>query len=607
MTYDISAVSNRDLQLLYEYRILRQPADKLSAVLTKSGIGANLRYDNRTVDGYFVYRIDTRVQENLIPFIEFNITTKEHLHCITELVELTIIDDTIYIYGTVELDVTIPLEIYWCPSLQMISSVINDLNNELTELRNNIDEVTKAIEDVKKYDKVVTYAEGLVTNLVKISKTDDANTIVDAEYRIETPEAERLFVNLSQHELDTMVHAFNKSVEFRFTTNQSYVLQNFTSPVFSITGVGSLTLKNIKSQVIIHGFKGNIDIIDCPEVHIEAYSKQDICTIDTIKVIRNSCVYFENSCHLIDNVYLMLNSTIRHRRGHVRNLMWVGYGCTYWCNRDVWIPGINYLRGNQQTISTVYDFNILHILGTIQQDASDFLIHNTKCIGFKVANSDAPTQLATVECEWEAEYTGGGGGDEPTPTPGNSPRDKIYNWFVANTPFSKEVICGILGNMQQESNFDPFVHGSYYGLWQTDDPDLRTAMANAGLSNLWHTLPTWQTWEGHCTEEQWNTAVSVQLQVLKDSHYGGVGFVSADLYFENNLDKVSNPSGNAGAQSYCELFCALCERCVGGNDPILDPVVYDFIMNHVYSGADYAYQELVERRDFATTIYNEIG
>ena len=43
MKYDISAVSNRDLQLLYEYRILRQPSDKLSAILTKSGIGANLR------------------------------------------------------------------------------------------------------------------------------------------------------------------------------------------------------------------------------------------------------------------------------------------------------------------------------------------------------------------------------------------------------------------------------------------------------------------------------------------------------------------------------------------------------------------------------------
>ena len=132
-------------------------------------------------------------------------------------------------------------------------------------------------------------------------------------------------------------------------------------------------------------------------------------------------------------------------------------------------------------------------------------------------------------------------------------------------------------------------------------------MANAGLSNLWHTLPTWQTWEGHCTEEQWNTAVSVQLQVLKDSHYGGVGFVSSDLYFENNLDKVRYSAGIAGAQSYCELFCALCERCVGGNDPILDPIVYDFIMNQVYSGADYAYQELAERRDFATTIYSEIG
>jgi len=609
MKYDISAVSNRDLQLLYEYRILRQPSDKLSAVLTKSGIGANLRYDNRQENGYFVYRVDTAIQDNLIPFIEFNTTKQEHIDCITALVELEIIDDAIYIYGTAEIDTTIPLTVYWCPSLAMIESVLNDIKKQLVDLKNTLDDLSHAIEEIQKYDNATAYADGLVTNLVKIQKNEDGNAIVDSLYRIETAVAERLFVNLSQQELDTMVHAFNKSVEFRFTVNKDYVLQNFTSPIMSITGTGNLTLKNIRAQVIIHGFKGNINIIDCPEVHLEAYNKNDICTIDNLKVIRNSCVYLENICHYIEHVYLMLNSTIRHRRGHVKNLMWVGYGCTYWCNRDVWVPGINYLRGNQRNTSTIYDFNILHILGTIQQDSSNFFIHNTRCIGFKVANSDPPTMLSTVECEWEAEYTGGGGGDVPTPVTGNSPRAKVYNWFVANTSFSKEVICGILGNIQQESNFDPFVAGGHYGLWQTDDPDLRTAMANAGLSNLWHSMPTWQTWEGHCTEEQWNTAVSVQLQVLKDSHYGGVDFVTSDLYFERNLDKVQSSAGLAGVRSYCELFCAMCERCIGGihDDPITDPVVYDFIMDHVYSGADYTYQELVERRDFATTIYSEIG
>ena len=609
MKYDISAVSNRDLQLLYEYRILRQPSDKLSAVLTKSGIGANLRYDNRQENGYFVYRVDTAIQDNLIPFIEFNTTKQEHIDCITALVELEIIDDAIYIYGTAEIDTTIPLTVYWCPSLAMIESVLNDVKKQLVDLKNTLDDLSHAIEEIQKYDNATAYADGLVTNLVKIQKNEDGNAIVDSLYRIETAVAERLFVNLSQQELDTMVHAFNKSVEFRFTVNKDYVLQNFTSPIMSITGTGNLTLKNIRAQVIIHGFKGNINIIDCPEVHLEAYNKNDICTIDNLKVIRNSCVYLENICHYLENVYLMLNSTIRHRRGHVKNLMWVGYGCTYWCNRDVWVPGINYLRGNQRNTSTIYDFNILHILGTIQQDSSNFFIHNTRCIGFKVANSDPPTMLSTVECEWEAEYTGGGGGDVPTPVTGNSPRAKVYNWFVANTSFSKEIICGILGNIQQESNFDPFVAGGHYGLWQTDDPDLRTAMANAGLSNLWHSMPTWQTWEGHCTEEQWNTAVSVQLQVLKDSHYGGVDFVTSDLYFERNLDKVQSSAGLAGVRSYCELFCAMCERCIGGihDDPITDPVVYDFIMDHVYSGADYTYQELVERRDFATTIYSEIG
>jgi hypothetical protein len=210
-----------------------------------------------------------------------------------------------------------------------------------------------------------------------------------------------------------------------------------------------------------------------------------------------------------------------------------------------------------------------------------------------------------VQCEWDAEYSGGGG-ETPTPLPNDSPRNKVYNCLVANTSFTIPVLCGILGNIQIESGFDPFVvsdANTHYGLWQTNDLRVQRTMTEAGLDTLWHNNPPWTTWNGHCTEEQWNLAINLQLQVLVQSHYGGDSWVAN---FDENLDKVSSKTGVSGARSYCELFCAMCERCTGGTDDILDPVVYNFIMNECYSHADEKYQMLSERRDAAVAIYTDI-
>jgi hypothetical protein len=205
---------------------------------------------------------------------------------------------------------------------------------------------------------------------------------------------------------------------------------------------------------------------------------------------------------------------------------------------------------------------------------------------------------------WEAEYIGGGG-DTPTPITGNSPRSKVYNALVANTPFSKEVLCAILGNIQVESGFDPFLKDGVirYGLWMSKDSRVQKAMTDNGLSKFWHTAPAWTSWEGHCTEDQWYKAVNYQLQVLVYSHYEGDTWVAK---FDEHLDKVTDSHGEAGVRSYAELFCAMCLRCTGGTDSITDQVVYDFIMNECYSHADEKYKKLAERRNAAVTIYGEI-
>lgn len=603
--FDISAISNRDLQVLYEYRILRRPADKLTAILGGEYFTVAIQADIELEDGQYIYHLDTTPKEGRVPFLEFVPKSPEDWQVLANIHSADVLANEIKLYSTTKISTDMQVRIYWCQSLQQIESMLTDINNMLDQFNTDFDQLKQDIEYLKEHAAVDSRPEGLVNNLVKIKRTDKGGTLIDSLYTIKNPEAKRVYVNTTQLELDTMLHTFNECIEFQLVDGEDRIFQNWTGPVMKLSGNGHLVLRNITAQLLITGWEGYITVVDCPDVHLQADSDGNVCKLSHLKIMRNSCIYLENYTHYIEDMTVLLNSTVRHRRGYVKNITYVGYGCTYWCADTVWIPGINYFGDGDLSHNTVYNFNVLDILGTLQHDSNALLIYNTRCIGFKVANADPPAQPSTVQCEWEAEYSGGGG-STPTPVPGNSPRNKVYNCLIANTPFTKEVLCGIMGNIQIESGFDPFVRNSQYdmfGLWQTNDVRLRTAMYNAGLGNMWHYLPSWTSWEGHCTEEQWNTAVNVQLQVLVQSHYGGDTW---EANFDENLDKVSYQTGENGVRSYCELFCAMCERCIGGTDAILDSVVYDFIMNECYSHADYKYQDLVGRREAAVTIYNEI-
>lgn len=602
--FDISAISNRDLQLLYEYRILRCPADKLTAILGGENFTVSIHEDTQADTDLYTYRLDTIPQPNRVPFLEFVPTSAEDWRALAHLSSADVIDDGIRLYSTAEIPTDMQVHIYWCDSLHQIESLLTDIHNMLSQFDADFDQLKADIEYLKEHAAVDSRPEGLVNNLVKIKRTAKGGNLIDSLYAVLKPEAERSYVNTTQTELDSMLHTFNECIEFQFVDGYDRVMQSWTGPVMKISGKGNLMLRNIKAQVLISGWSGYITVTDCPDVHLQADSDTKVCNIEHLKIMRNSCVYLENYTHYINYLTMLLNSTVRHRRGFVKNIQYVGYGCTYWCADTVWIPGINYFDESDHTQNTVYNFNILDILGTLQHDSNALLIYNTRCIGFKVANADPPSEPRTVQCVWEAEYIGGGG-DTPKPITGNSPRSKVYNCLVANTPFSKEVLCGILGNIQIESGFDPFLKDGVirYGLWMTQDMRVQRVMTENGLGNLWHTSPAWSSWEGHCTEEKWNLAVNLQLQVLVNSHYGGDSWVAN---FDEHLDKVTDSHGEAGVKSYAELFCAMCIRCTGGTDAITDQVVYDFIMNECYSHADEKYKKLTERRNAAVTIYGEI-
>jgi len=402
--YGISAISNRDLQLLYEYRILRRPADKLTAILGGESFTVSISEDIQSENDMYVYRLDTTPKEGHVPFLEFVPRSADDWRALAHLSSADVLDDEIRLYSTAEVPTDMQVRIYWCQSLNQIESMLADIQHMLDEFSNSFDKLKKDIEYLKEHAVTDSRPEGLVNNLVKIRKTDRNGTLVDSLYTVKKPEAKRVYTNITQTELDTMLHTFNESIEFQLTDNYRRVLQNWTGPVMKISGKGNLILRNIKSQILITNWSGYITVTDCPDVHLQAESESKACNIEHLKIMRNSCVYLENYTHYIESLTMLLNSTVRHRRGYVRNITYIGYGCTYWCADTVWIPGINYFQESDHSKNTIYDFNVLDILGTLQHDGNALLIYNSRCIGFKVANADAPSQPQIVNCEWEAEY-----------------------------------------------------------------------------------------------------------------------------------------------------------------------------------------------------------
>lgn len=80
MFYDVGSITNRNIQLLYEYRILREPSENLTAICRDSTpqISNDLAWSvsSRTIDGYDVV-YEARLsgvtpEKNCVPFIEFH-------------------------------------------------------------------------------------------------------------------------------------------------------------------------------------------------------------------------------------------------------------------------------------------------------------------------------------------------------------------------------------------------------------------------------------------------------------------------------------------------------------------------------------------------------
>lgn len=174
---------------------------------------------------------------------------------------------------------------------------------------------------------------------------------------------------------------------------------------------------------------------------------------------------------------------------------------------------------------------------------------------------------------------------------GKDNMERIWNWFVhagiKGVSDNPAVIAGIMGNLKQESGYNPFAsNGTYYGLYQEDAASMRKYVEDKVGPVQWGTSTD--------DAEKNSKAIAAELEWLQD-HDDFKQFVK-------DLNAPNSKVGEAGARSYAELFLVRYERAVNGSDSIKDSGVYNY-MKKMYGGKTYLYQQASNRRDYAAEVY----
>lgn len=397
MYYDLGSISNRDLQILYEYRILKIPSHELTEILRavpKEFEINDWAVSEKEIEGYTVV-YETRFElecENHVPFLEFLPEDTQDWKWICAFIGIDVLKDKVILYSNTNNITKLKTIIYQNLTLRQIESVLLDIFDSLAALGNDIDALESDIARVTSDNSNIEQRpEGLINNLLKLEGNEETK-IVDAGVYIKKSELSRLYANPSQTDLNGLLPAYKQAVDLRLITKRRHVVQNITAPRIQISGNGDLIIRNLKGQVIITKWVGTVTVIDCPEVHFQASSLKNRCILKKLKISRNSTIYLENFPHQIDSLSVVLSSTVRHWNGLVKSLDFVGPGCTYWCSQYVTLPGSSKLPTAETIAATVMDFRLKDIYGVLSREVDKLLIINQKQVQNQVANAEPPIQ-----------------------------------------------------------------------------------------------------------------------------------------------------------------------------------------------------------------------
>ena len=378
MIYSISSISNRDVQLLYHYRILKQPSDYLKevfrelepVVVTFPSTGVNSSKTTENNEPLYEYSAQIDIPDNKVPMLEFAGDEYDWAR-IQYLTEAEFSGNKVVLYSTCDqLGETTEVSVYWCQSMESITQALNKNAQEIQNLRTRLDRLRLDLGNLNLGEGYLKNPEGIQDNLVKFDFNEEGKIcLADSEHQIVGATESQTLMNPSQEELSRLVKDLGGPIRIEGPSSQEKTLEGFTGRDIIITGSGTWIFKDIESTIILMNFTGSFFSQHC--THIRTYGSYN--RIKDAQIIQT---YLTHKIGLIENLKLARQSTVKHMsKARIKKLEQVGIACEYYSQVD----------------DSRYepDFEWDTIQGTVNL-ISGLIIHNGFEVSYQTGHHDDP-------------------------------------------------------------------------------------------------------------------------------------------------------------------------------------------------------------------------
>lgn len=335
MRYMINQISNRDRQLLYEYRILRQPSDYLSPIVRDAVQTTQILSGKESTEQFDDYRLfefdlELDMQDGKIPYLEFKTSTKSDFRNLQSLVYL---DGTKLLGFTRTFEKPVDVSIYFVESLNDIELLINQYLKDLKQLRNTLDSLRDKLNK-----KLGTRESFIITgrdqNLIQFAKQDDELIMEDSHYKLVTTLVGQTLVNPSQTVLSLIPKILSHDLLIRVTDRKTRVLQGFSGFTIFITGNGDWVFRDMKSTVNIAAttVKPDVKAFNCSLLYLRSNSninaQSSKIELSRLFVHRTNCILNDG---IVGRLRAIGQSTIVSINGSIQEVEYLGPGSTVDC------------------------------------------------------------------------------------------------------------------------------------------------------------------------------------------------------------------------------------------------------------------------------------
>lgn len=336
--YQIAEISNRDVSILHQYRILRNPSDFLSAVyndgtLVLTSIKDGFASEFETDDGRPVYGYDLGIQPvaGFIPYLEFETDNESDKKQLESLLYL----DGMTIYGlNPSFQDIVSIRVYWVSSLESIRIAIANYQAAIGELQ--LGGLRDQFDDRRNRPRALRSISGRENNLVQFTEGSGRLTMKDSDYMITSALEAQLLVNPDQALLMSLPRVLNHSINISITDGRTRYLSSFSGYTINIRGNGNWCIRDMNSGINFVSGSGKIHLWNCRLVHFRT-------AIEGKEISSNSyiCSYLYAHRSLIvlnqgklSDVYLVGGTTLwqvsatSEPVSEIENIELIGHGCS---------------------------------------------------------------------------------------------------------------------------------------------------------------------------------------------------------------------------------------------------------------------------------------